>query len=74
MGALEYFTLGLLFAVGGFSIVCAAKNYEWFFTHRKADTFVGIFGRNGARIFYAIIGICMIICSIIGFMTWDEMA
>ena len=50
-----------LFAVlaGLFAIFCAWKDYDWFMEHRKARFFVAIFGRDGARIFYGILGLLM---------------
>ena len=46
----------ILVACGIFSICGAALDWEWFMNSRKARLFVGIFGRNGARIFYGILG------------------
>ena len=46
---------------GGFCVFCAAKDYDFFMNSNKAWLFVKIFGRNGARIFYIILGL-VIIC------------
>ena len=51
---------GLIIAGGVFTIFCAAMNYNWFMNHYKADLFVKIFGRNGARLFYIVLGIVLI--------------
>ena len=50
---------------GLFTIVCAAGDYDWFMNHRKARLFVGIFGRNGARAFYVVLGVGLIASSAI---------
>ena len=47
----------ILVLIGLFSIVCSVFDFEWFMNHRKARFFVKIFTRNGARIFYAILGL-----------------
>lgn len=53
----------MLFAVFGgvFTIFCSYKDYDWFFNNYRARPFVALFGRNGARIFYYILGIILII-------------
>jgi hypothetical protein len=53
-------TVILLIVVGLFSIVCAVLDFDWFFNSRKSQLFVKMFGRNGARIFYALLGIFII--------------
>ncbi len=61
--------LGLMVVVilmGIFSIACAALNVDWFMENRKTKIIVSIFGRNGARVFYGIIGIAIIVFAIIG--------
>jgi hypothetical protein len=50
---------------GIFSIVCAAFNFNWFINNNRAKLFVKVFKRNGARIFYIILGI--ILC-LLGFV------
>lgn len=55
--------LGLLVCFAGlFSIVCAAKDFDWFMGNYRAHFFVAILGRTGARIFYVALGafICYI--------------
>ena len=46
----------LITAVGLFSLSGAVFDWEWFMNNRKARPIVGIFGRSGARIFYALLG------------------
>jgi len=54
--------LGFIFVVGGiFSIVCAVMNFNWFMENRKAKLFVTLLSRNGARIFYSIIGAGLVV-------------
>lgn len=51
-----------LFAIfaGLFTIFCAAKDFDWFMNHHKARFFVNIFGRDGARVFYGILGLILL--------------
>ena len=54
--------VGLLFiAAGGFSIVGAIQDWEWFMQSRKARLFVILMGRKGARVFYGILGLALIV-------------
>lgn len=46
----------ILIGAGIFSIGAAAADWDWFMSHRKAQFFVKLLGRTGARIFYAILG------------------
>ena len=53
--------VGLLFlAAGGFSIVGAVQDWDWFLQSRKARLFVNLMGRKGARIFYGILGLALV--------------
>ena len=47
----------LLIAVGLFSVCGGAFDWDFFLNSRKAQFYVSIFGRTGARIFYVILGI-----------------
>ena len=50
-------TYGIFFVLAGlFSILGAVKNWDFFMNNRKAYIWVKLFGRNGARIFYGILG------------------
>lgn len=50
--------MGLVFAaIGLFSLMGAVMNWDWYFNNRRARGVVAIFGRNGARIFYGILGV-----------------
>ena len=46
----------MLVAAGIFSVCGAAFDWDFFIESRKARFFVDTFGRNGARIFYGILG------------------
>ena len=52
----EYGIAILVLAGGIFSLVCAAKDYDWFMESRKARKLTGIIGRKAARIFYMVLG------------------
>lgn len=63
----ENIVLFIICVAGGlFSIAGSFFNWDFFFNSRKARTFVQLIGRNGARIFYAILGIFIIFCGIMG--------
>ncbi|MBP7176300.1 MAG: immunity 17 family protein [Thermoclostridium sp.] len=49
----------LLVLTGLFCIVSSICNWNFFFENRKAYIFVKLLGRNGARIFYGILGIAL---------------
>lgn len=42
---------------GLFIIAAAVLDWEWFFNNWRAELFVRIFGRGGARFFYGLLGI-----------------
>lgn len=57
---------GLLFAAAGiFSICGAVFDWDWFMNNRRARFFVSIFGRNGARLFYIVLGMLLIVFGIL---------
>ena len=39
-------------------------DFNWFMNNRKARLFVKLFGRNGARIFYTILGVLFVVAGI----------
>ena len=58
--------MGLVFAaLGLFSLMGAIKNWDWYFNNYKAKGVVAIFGRNGARVFYGILGIIFIVIGLL---------
>ena len=50
----------LAFAAGLITVLGAAFNWDWFFDNAKARPFVKWFGREGARVFYGVLG-CVIV-------------
>ena len=69
MGPSEYFILVLFIALGLFSIVAAIFNLDWYFKTSGAMTFVNRFGRGGARVFYALLGVGLIACGVLGLIS-----
>lgn len=59
-------TLTIAFAIwwGLFAIMSALIDRNWFFSNYKARPFVSLFGRRGARIFYIVLWIILIIWGI----------
>lgn len=62
---MNIFLIIIFVLAGVFSLLSSVKNFDWFFNNSKAKPFVKIFGRNGARIFYSILGIFMIILGLV---------
>ena len=50
------FTIIFVIAAGVFCIYCSYKDYDWFFDNHRARPFVSLFGREGARKFYYVLG------------------
>jgi small neutral amino acid transporter SnatA (MarC family) len=46
---------------GIFTIVGAAADWDWFMNNHRARLFVSLFGRDGARVFYVILGLLIIV-------------
>lgn len=55
----------LLVGTGAFGIVGAAMDWNWFMESRKAQLWVRLFGRNGARVFYAILGAAIAVLGVL---------
>ena len=66
----EYFILVLFIVLGVFSIIASVLNLDWYFQTDGARMFVKRLGRNGARIFYVLLGIALIACGVVGFIYW----
>lgn len=62
---MNIFLIIIFVLAGAFSLLSSVKNFDWFFNNSKAKPFVKIFGRNGARIFYSILGIFIIILGLV---------
>jgi hypothetical protein len=54
----------VILLAGLFSIVCAAFDFDWFMNNRRASLFVKLFTRNGARVFYIVLGIVLCIMGV----------
>lgn len=70
MAPSEYFILILFIALGLFSLVAAIWNIDWYFHTDGARMFVQRLGRNGARVFYILLGLALIACGVAGFVYW----
>lgn len=57
-------TVILLVAVGLFSVLAGVFNWDFFFNSRKARLWIRLFGRGGARIFYILLGVVIIVLGI----------
>ena len=67
--------VGLILIAGGvFAVLGAALDWDFFMESRKARLFVGMFGRNGARAFYGVLGTGLAIFGLLGTMGIVEMS
>jgi small neutral amino acid transporter SnatA (MarC family) len=71
MAFAEYFILGLFVFLGLLSVIAALFNFEWYFGTSNARTFVNLLGRSGARIFYGLLGLALIVCGVAGYLQWS---
>lgn len=55
------FQLIFVFLAGTLTLAAAIFDWNWFFENRKAALFVETWGRNGARVFYAVLGVVIFI-------------
>ncbi|MDE6091713.1 MAG: immunity 17 family protein [Ruminococcus sp.] len=58
----------IVILAGAFSLLASVKNWDWYFNNRRARPFVRIFGRTGARIFYGLLGIFIIVVGVVAFV------
>ncbi len=57
---------GLVFvAAGAFALCGAGFDWDWFMNARKARVFVSMLGRNGARVFYGLLGAALVIAGLL---------
>ena len=70
MGPSEYFILVIFIALGLFSLTAAILNIDWYFKTSGAATFIKLFNRQGARIFYGLLGLALIACGVCGLLYW----
>jgi hypothetical protein len=52
-------------ACGAFAICGAFFNWEWFMDNDKTVIVVNLFGRTGARIFYGVLGIALVVMGVL---------
>ena len=58
--------MGWLFmAAGAFSLCGAAFDWDFFMNSRRARLFVRLFGRNGARVFYGLLGAAIVVLGVL---------
>jgi Immunity protein 17 len=55
-----------LAAMGVFSILAAVCDWDWYMNARKARFLVKILTRTGARVFYVILGIGLVVLGVLG--------
>lgn len=53
----EWVAIIISIGAGAFAIMASIFNWDFFFENRKAQLFLKLFGRNGARIFYSGLGL-----------------
>lgn len=63
-----YFLFVIFILMGVFSLVAAAFNFNWYFESEGVMMFVRRFGRKGARIFYAALGVALLAGGVIGIL------
>lgn len=66
MTTADYFILAIFVALGLFSVAASIFNIEWYFRTEGAAFFVRRWGRRGARIFYACLGVALVACGLLG--------
>lgn len=59
----------IVILIGGFSIFCAYKDYDWFMNDSKARFWVKVLGRDGARKFYMGLGTFIIALGVVLYFT-----
>jgi Immunity protein 17 len=58
--------ISLIFlGVGAFTLIASLQNWDWFFTHPRAWLLVRVFGRQGARIFYGLLGVALAVGALV---------
>lgn len=59
-------TLTAFFCLGAgiFTLGSSFMDWDFFMNNRKARIFVKLFGRNGARVFYSLLGLAFVALSI----------
>jgi len=52
-------------AAAGFTMAAVIGNWDWFFNNSKARFFTETLGREGARVFYAILAVVILVAGIL---------
>ncbi len=65
---------GIFLLTGLFSLIASILNWDFFFNARRSKWLVNIIGRNGARIFYGILGIVLIIVGLLSIVGKVDLA
>ena len=58
----------LVVAAGLFSVAASWFNWDWYFNNYRARLFVSLFGRNGARVAYAILGLVLVVFGVLAML------
>ncbi len=69
MGTSEIIVFCIFISLGVFSLIAAIRNYDWYFSTHGASMFIKWFGRKGARVFYAVLGLILIFCGVMGLLS-----
>ena len=56
------------YLIGSLALAAAIFDWDWFFNNSRAVPFVRLFGRSGARIFYAILGGAFLAAASVAFL------
>lgn len=58
----------VLLGAGLFSVLGAALNWNFFLNSRRARLFMRLFGRNGTRIVYLLLGSGLVVLGVMGLL------
>ncbi len=64
----------IIMVIGIVSTIAAIEDWDWFMDSRKAKGLSNLIGRNGARVFYGIFGVVLLLIGMAGlfsFISWD---
>ena len=59
----------ILILAGLFTVAGAVLDWSFFMNSRKAAMFVSLFGRNGARTFYVVLGAALVVFGVVNLFT-----
>ncbi|MCA9058103.1 MAG: immunity 17 family protein [Planctomycetaceae bacterium] len=55
----------IIVAAGVFTVTASIQDWDFFFNSRKAELLVAMLGRSGARVFYGLLGVVIVILGIL---------